>query len=52
MLNAGTYIRSEGPLKGYCTKAYKLESPPPISGRERITNTGAIIILSGDLAPR
>ena len=50
--NAGMYMRSEGPLKGYCAKAYKLGNFPPISGRERIENKGVTITLSGDLVLR
>ena len=46
------YIRNEGPLKGYYTKAYKPRDPSPISYREGIKNIKATIIISGELVLR
>ena len=46
------YIRNKGPLKGYCTKAYKPRDPLPIGYREGIRNTGATIIINRKLVPR
>ena len=51
MLDTKLYIRNKGPLKGYYIKAYKLRDPSPTDYREGIRNTGAIIIISGDLVP-
>jgi len=49
ILDSRAYIRSKGPIKKHYAQAYKLKSPLSISGKERIGNIRATIILSATL---